>query len=148
MKNIFRNTTICRFCWENIESDKVIDHCHLTVFYRGPTHNTYNIIVIQKRSKFIPLVFHNFSKYDCRVFFKKIVGRKNERVMFDILPKTIEEDNSVTNGCIRFVDSCRFLSYSLDEVVENLDKDDLNNLKLKILNKWQYLNEKSAYPFE
>ena len=63
------------------------------------------------------------------MFFKKLVGGKNERVMFDIIPKTNEKDKSVTNGCIRFDDSYRFLSCSLDDLVKVLDNDDFNNLK-------------------
>ena len=37
----FKNN-ICRFCEEEILSDKFRDHCHLTAKYRGPAHNTCN----------------------------------------------------------------------------------------------------------
>ena len=40
-----KNNNICRFCEEEILSDKVRDHCHLTGKYRGPAHNTCNINV-------------------------------------------------------------------------------------------------------
>ena len=65
----FRNTNICRFCEKNIESDKVRDHCHLTGNYRGPAHSKCNINVTQYQSNFIPFLFHNFSNYDCHMFF-------------------------------------------------------------------------------
>ena len=72
----YRNNIICRFCEKNIESDKVRDHCHLTGKYRGPAHNVCNINVKQKDSNFIPFAFHNFSKYDCHMFFKRLVDLK------------------------------------------------------------------------
>ena len=52
--------------------------------------------------------------------FKKLIHKKNDKVKFDIIPKTIEEYISVTYGCIRFIDSYRFLSSSLDSVVKTL----------------------------
>ena len=61
----FKNNNFCRFCEKEILSDKVRDHCHLTVRYRGPAHNIRNINVKQKDSKIIPFAFHNFSKYGC-----------------------------------------------------------------------------------
>ena len=65
----YKNDNICRFCEKEILSDKVRDHCHLTGKYRGPAHNTCNINVTQKQSNFIPFIFHNFSNYDCHMFF-------------------------------------------------------------------------------
>ena len=112
-------------------SDKVRDHCHLTGKYRGPAHNTCNINVTQKQSNFIPFIFHNFSNYDCHMFFKKLVDKKNDKVKFDTIPRTNEEYISVTYGCIRFIDSYRFLSSGLDKLVETLV--DNSNKKLKDL---------------
>ena len=144
----FRNNNICRFCEKIIEFDKVRDHCHLTGSYRGSAHNTCNINVSQKQSNFIPFIFHNFSNYDCHMFFKKLVDEKNDKVKFDIIPKTNEEYISVTYDCIRFIDSYRFLSSGLDRLVKNLDEDDFEILKKEFSNKWQYLNKKLAYPYE
>ena len=67
-KEDYRNTNICSFCEKFIESDKVRDHCHLTEKYRGPAHNTCNINVTQKQSKFLTFIFHNFSNFDCHMF--------------------------------------------------------------------------------
>ena len=71
----YRNDNICRFCEKEI-SDKVRDHCHLTGKYRGPAHSKCNINVTQKQSNFIPFIFHNFSNYDCHMFFKNWLIRK------------------------------------------------------------------------
>ena len=200
----FKNINICRFCEKNFESDKVRDHCRLTGNYRCPPHSKCNINVTQEQSNFIPFVLHHFTNYDCHMFFKKLVDKKNNKVKFDIIPKTNEEYISVTSGCIRFIDSYRFLSSSLDSVVKTLvgnsnktlkilkseivDYDELldivneiiedktikdfkkdspdenENLEEAILNyigenelkllktgfpdKWKYLTEKLAYPYE
>ena len=123
------DNNICRFCEKGRLFDKVRDHCHLTGRYRGPAHNTCNINVKEKDSNFIPFAFHNFSKYDCHMIFKRLVDLKKDKVRIDILPKTNEKDISVTYGCIRFIDSYRFLSESLDILVKNYDEDDFKILK-------------------
>ena len=131
-KEDFDNNNICRICEKKIVSDNVRDHCHLTGKYRGPAHNTCNINVKQKDSNFIPSAFHNFSNYDCHMFFKRLVDLKKNKVELRIIPKTNEEDISVTYGCIRFIDSYRFLSESSDKLVKNLDGDDFKILKKRI----------------
>ena len=54
---------------------------------------------------------------------KNLVDKKKDKVKFDIIPKTNEEYISVTYACIRFIDSYRFLSSSLD----SLDKTIVDN---------------------
>ena len=76
-----------------------------------------------------PFIFHNFSNFDCHMFYKKLVDKKNDNVKFDILPKTNEEYISVTYGCIRFIDSYRFLSSSLDSLVKMLVDNSHKTLK-------------------
>ena len=68
----FKYDNICRFCEKEILCDKVRDHCHLTGKNSGPAHNKGNVNVTQDKSKFIPFIFHNFSNYDCHMFFKEI----------------------------------------------------------------------------
>ena len=144
----YRKNNICRFCEKNFESDKVRDHCHLTGKYRGRTHNICKTNVKQKHKNFISFAFHNFSNYDCHVFFKRLVDSKNDKVKFEIIPKTIEEYISVFYGCIRFIDSYHFLSDSLHKLVKNLDEDGFKILKKEFPEKWQYLNKKLAYPYQ
>ena len=139
----YRNNNICRFCEKFIETDKVRDHCHLTGKYRGPAHSKCNINVTQKQSNFIPFIFHNFSNYDCHLFFKKLVDKKNDKVKIDNIPKTNEEDISVTYGCIRFIDSYRFLSSGLDSLVKTLVDNShktLKNLKKEIVDNDEILD--------
>ena len=144
----YKNNIICRFCEKEILSNKVRDHCHLTGKNRGPAHNTCNINVRQADSNFIPFAFHNFSNYDCHMFFKRLVDLKKDKVKFEIIPKTNEEYITVKFGCIIFIDSYRFLSDSLDKLVKNLDEEDFIILKKEFPDKGQYLNKKLAYPYQ
>ena len=128
----YRSNNIRRFCEKEFSFKKLRDHCHLTGEYRGPAHNTCNIIVTQKQSSFIPYVFQKLSNYDCHLLFKQLVGKKNDKVKFDIILKTNEEYISVTYGCKRFIDSYTFLSSSLDSLVKTIvDNNDKTPKKLK-----------------
>ena len=128
-KEDFKNKNICRFCVKEILSAKVRNHCNLTGKYRGPAHNTCNNNVTQKQSNFIPFLFHNFSNYDCLMFFKKLVDKKKGKVKFESKPKTAEKYISVKCGCIRFTDSYRFLSSSLDSLVKTFVDNSHKTLK-------------------
>ena len=77
------------------------------------------------------------------MFFKKLVDRKIDTVKFDIIPKTNEEYISVTYGCIRFIDSYRFQSSSLDSLVKTLvdnSNKTLKDLKEEIVDNDEILN--------
>ena len=139
----YRNNKTCQFCEKHFESDKVRDLCHLKGRYRGPAHNICINNVTQDQSNFIPFIFHNYSDYDSNMFFKKLVEKKNDKVKFDIIPKTNEKYISVTYDCIRFIDSYRFLSSSLDSLVKIIVKNSnktLKNLKIEIVDNDEILN--------
>ena len=139
----FENNIICRFYEKEILSDKVRDHCHLTRAYRGPAHNICNLNVRQKDSNFIPVILHNFSKYDSHLFFKRLVDTKNDKVDFKILPQTNEEYISITYGCIKFTESYRFLLNSSDKLIKTLVDNShktLRNLKKDIVDIDHILN--------
>ena len=125
----FKNNNICRFCEKELISDKVRDHCHLTSKNRGLAQSKCNINVIQDKSIFIPFVFHNFSNYDCHMFFKKLVEKKKDKLNFEIIPKTDEEDILVKYTCIRFIDSYPFLSSSLNSLFKTLVDNSHRTLK-------------------
>ena len=68
---------------------------------------------------------------------------KNEKVKFDKILRTKEECSSVIYGCIRFIDSYRFLSSSLDSLVKTLvdnSHETLKNLKEGLLYNDEILN--------
>ena len=72
-----------------------------------------------------------------------MVGKKNEKVKFDIIPKTNEEYISISSVCIRFIDSYRFQSSSLDSIVKTLvdnSNKTLNDLTEEIVDNDEILN--------
>ena len=72
-----------------------------------------------------------------------MVDKKNDKVKFDIIPKTNVEYICVTNGCIRFLDIYQFLSSSLHSLVKTLvdnSHDTLKNLKEGIVDNEEKLN--------
>ena len=106
--------------------------------YRGPAHSQCKINATQDKSNFILFIFHNFSNYDCHLFFIKLVDRKKDKVKFKFIPKTNEEYISVKYGCIGYIDSYRLLSSSLDSLVKTLvdnSQKTLKKLKEEIVDK-------------
>jgi len=66
---IFNNSTSCHICGGELGVDKVRDHCHLTGKFRGAAHNECN--VRYRVPRFIPVFFHNLSRYDAHLFYKE-----------------------------------------------------------------------------
>ena len=95
----------------------------------GPAHSKCNNNVTQDKSNIIPFLFHNFSNYDCHKFFKKLVDKKNDKVKFEIKPKTDEEYIYVTYGCIRFIAGYRFSLSSLGSLVKTFVDNSHKTLK-------------------
>ena len=93
-----RDNKICQFCEKEIIVDKFRDRCHFTVKYRGPTHQKRNFFDTIKHSNFTPFAFHNFGKCDCHILLRRLVDKKNDKVNFDIIPRTNEEYSSVTRN--------------------------------------------------
>ena len=76
-------------------------------------------------------------------FFKKLVDKKNDETNFKSIPKANEENLSTGYGCIRFIDSYRFLSNSLDSLVKTLvdiSHKTLKHLKEEIIDNVEILN--------
>ena len=75
---------------------KVPDHENLTGKYRGPAHNKCNLNCRKEKQMFIPIYFHNFSGYDCHVFFEPLfkvgykLGLMGKSIDNNILAKTME----------------------------------------------------------
>ena len=77
------------------------------------------------------------------MFFKPLVDRKKDNVKFEIIPKTDQKYISVRYGCIKFIDTYRFLSSSLDKLVQTLVDNShktLKNLKKEVNGDEKILN--------
>ena len=144
------------------KNEKVKDHCHYTGRFRGAAHNSCNLKY--KKPKFIPVVFHNLSGYDSHLFIKNL-GYTDGNI--DCIPNNEEKyisftKNTVTGSYtnkegktnpikhkIRFIDSFKFMSASLDSLVNNLPDDAFNNLKKYYKGeKLSLVRRKGVYPYE
>ena len=109
----------------NCECKKVRDHDHLTGKFRGAAHNVCNLKAQQMKSNFVPIFFHNFSGYDCHLIFEHLINTAIEigfeKKDIKIIPKSIENFICLQIGCIRFLDSYRFLSTGLDKLALSLN---------------------------
>ena len=142
----------CWFCENPLDMQstsgdtKVRDHDHLTGKYRGAAHNICNINCKQKSSSFVPIFFHNFSGYDCHLIFEELLTEAyNQNYNPTIIPKSLENYVSVQVGCLRFLDSYRFLSSSLNKLVKSLDNFPI--MKLEGMSD-DLFKKKLAYPYE
>ena len=124
----------CHICFKEFgDKGKVRDHCHYTGAYRGAAHFGCNLRY--KIPNYIPVVFHNLAGYDAHLFIRELAKyTKNVRViaknMEDYISFSIkvEVDRYVDkNGeekykeiDLRFIDSFKFMSSSLDSLVNNL----------------------------
>ena len=99
MKNNFKNEleinldtipknydqTICWLCekefkLKDVKENPVVKvHCHLTGNIRGLAHKNCNLNTRKAHTSFVPILFHNFSGYDCHLIFKKLVNMATKR---------------------------------------------------------------------
>ena len=127
----------CHICFKPFkeENPKVRDHCHYTGHYRGPAHMKCNLQY--KIPSYILIVFHNLSGYDAHLFIKELAASTDEARM-GVIAKNKEDYISFSikvevdkyidkNGIerpkeieLRFIDSFKFMSSSLDSLVNNL----------------------------
>ena len=80
VKKDYDNNDNFQFSERNIQSDKGRYHCRLIGKYRWPPQSKCNINVTQDQSNYIPFILQNFSNYDCHLFFKKLVDKKDDKV--------------------------------------------------------------------
>ena len=160
----FNNASDCWICGEELGNDRVRDHCHFTGRYRGPAHNKCNLKY--RKPKNISVFFHNLSGYDSHLFIKKLASSdKNENI--DCIPnneeKYISFSKTIVTGQytnkkgeiknktfkIVFKDSLKFMSSSLETLVNNLPKDSFKNLiKYFTPKQAEILKQKGFYPYE
>ena len=130
----------------NLDNKKVRDHCHYAGLYRAAAHNKCNLKY--RIRDYISIVFHNLSGYDTHLFIKEL-GRRFKRKIIEVIAENKEKYISFnvkinvklagvsnkygTEVCkniqLRFIDSCRFMSSSLDKLASNLDDDQCKNLR-------------------
>ena len=123
-EEIYNNSHICWICKQELNMDKVRDHCHVTGKFRGAAHNKCNLKLRIPRK--LPIIFHNLEGYDGHIIFKEL---NNFHVDIDVIPKGIDKYMSIiVNRSITFIDSLKFCNGSLDTLASYLKDEDFLNI--------------------
>ena len=123
-EEIYNNSQICWICKEELNTDKVRDHCHVTGKFRGAAHNKCNLKLRIPRK--LPIIFHNLQGYDGHIIFKELIDFD---VDIAVIPKDIDKYmSSIVNRHITFIDSYQFYNSSLDNLASNLEDNDFKHL--------------------
>ena len=138
----FNSATECYICKKvfSCNNDKVRGHCHLTGKYRGPAHNNCNLN-LKEKVNFIPTFFHNLAGFDGHLFIRELAESdgiieclaKNKEDYISFTKKVKVDENVVKDDDktgnlkynpvyfnLRFLDSFKFMSSSLDSLSKNL----------------------------
>ena len=162
-KEQFNKTSDCWICGKKLNiQDKVRDHCHYTGRYRGPAHNICNLKYSKPNN--ISVFFHNLTGYDSHLFIKKlgitegnidcIPNNEEKYISFGKTIKVGEYKNKkgeTKNKYFKiiFKDSLKFMSSSLEALVQNLPKNAFKNLdKYYTPEQTELLKQKGFYPYE
>ena len=134
----YKKSKKCHICFGPFmgKNPKVRDHCHYSGRYRGAAHRNCNLMY--RIPHYIPVVFHNLSGYDAHLFIREsadsisggarmgvIAKNKEDYISFSIkvvVDKYIDKNGVETDKEIelKFIDSLRFMSSSLDSLTTNL----------------------------
>ena len=125
----YEKVTRCHICFKlfNSKDPKVRVHCHYSGRCRGPAHSLCNLRY--RIPSHIPVVFHNLLGYDAHLFIKElgkqprdigvIATNKEDYITFSVnvvVDKYIDKEGNEKDKLIelRFIDSFKFMAFSLD----------------------------------
>jgi len=117
----YNATKNCEFCKSSFDTVmKVRDHFHLTGKFRQSLCFKCNLDF--KKPNFVPVYFHNLSNYDSHFIITEL-GYDTHAIQ--VIPNSEEKYISFSKYVsktftIRFVDTCRFLPSSLENLANNL----------------------------
>ena len=137
----YKRATKCHVCFKPFnEKRKVRDHCHYTGLYRGAAHSSCNLQY--KIPNYIPVIFHNLAGYDAHLFIRELAKYTTG---MGAIAKYIEDYME-----LRFIDSIKFMSSSLDSLVNNLARGGHEFWGFEPYNdrQRQLLIRKGIYPYE
>ena len=101
---ICHSSHICWICKQELNTDKVKDHCHVTGKFRGAAYNKCNLKLRIPRK--IPIIFHNLQECDGHIIFKEL---NSFDVDISVIPKGIDKYMSIiVIRHITFIDSLQF----------------------------------------
>ena len=163
-------TCMCWLCKGELGLDKVRDHCHYTGRYQGAAHIKCNLEY--RKPAFTPVVFHNLANYDAHLFIKnlgyddgnitcianneeKYISFSKEVTVGTYSKKAVDAEGDLyyeqkpVKHKIRFIDSFKFMSTSLNQLVNNLPEMALRNVgKYYKGDKLDLIKRKGVYPYD
>ena len=161
----FITTKECHICFKKFspKDRKVRDHCHYAGKYRGAAHSSCNLRY--RIPDYIPVVFHNLAGYDAYLFIKElakhtskigVIAKNTENyISFSVkveVDKFIDKAGNEKSKEIelRFIDSFKFMSSSLDSLVNNLAKGghEFWGFEKRSPKQKELLIRKGVYPYE
>jgi len=125
---------------------KMRHHCHVTGRYIGPVCQSCNLQM--KYEFFVPCFFHNNSAYDSHLIIKHLHKKQSK---ITVIPTNMEQCIGFQIDGIRYLDSYKFQSSSLDDLVENLHNDGVDRFKYTRCTFGDgnpNIFEKGIYPYE
>ena len=130
-----------KFCADNDDENdknrkKVKDHCRYTEKFRGAAHSKCNLNY--KVPNNIPIIIHNAS-YDTHFIINQLVdkfkgeldgiGENMEKyITFSVPIKKKRDTNKKITHKLRFIDSFRFMNFSLSDLVDILSGRIFNSI--------------------
>ena len=129
----YKRATKCHICFKPFSEKKRKVRDHHSGLYRGAAHSSCNLQY--KIPNYIPVIFHNLAGYDAHLFTRELakyttgmgVIAKNteDYISFSIkveVDKYVDKEGNerMKEMELRFVDSIKFMSSSLDSLVNNL----------------------------
>ncbi len=151
----FHFATSCCICGKPfIPNDiRVVHHSHTTNEVFGAAHQSCNLQC--PHPNFFPIFFHNLSRYDGHIVTLAFDTGKDR---ITVIPCTAEHyisfslflSESENSFSIRFLDTYRFLSSSLRNLVKSMPNNHLFHTKRSFPNhlQFKFAQEKNFFPYE
>ena len=139
-----KDQILCCLCGSSVERvERVVHHCHRTGEIFGVALSKCSLRA--KTMRCLPILFHNLSQYDAHHTIKCLklnngenisaIAENDETYIFFSLDLPMERFKSksgqhiVLYHYLRFIDSFKFMSQSIDSLAKAIDKGHFNLLK-------------------
>ena len=162
-RKLFDAATACWICEKefSLGEKRVRDHCHFSGEFRGAAHESCNLNF--KKPKFTPVFFHNLTGYDAHLFVKNlgkmegditcIPNNEEKYISFSkkiLLGTRLNDKGEIVKNWheIRFLDSARFMTAPLGNLVKNLTDEDFLETRKVFGENWELMKRKGVFPYE
>ena len=118
---LYQGVMHCRMCnspFDDEETIKCRDHCHLSGQYCQPLCNKCNLTYGSSQCYKINVIMHGLSNYDSHFIVQELHRYKSSCI--NVIPKSSEQFLMFSIGDAHFKDSYHFLGASLMTLVSNL----------------------------